>query len=64
MPAYIVGVLKGDGIGPETTAQAVKVLRATEDISDLKFDIRYLQAAGIISEKKASHCLMKLLMNA
>lgn len=46
MPAYTVGVIKGDGIGPEVTAQAVKALKALEHVSDLKFDVRYLDGGG------------------
>lgn len=40
MKTYTIAVLEGDGIGPEITREAVKVLRAIESISDVKFDLR------------------------
>ena len=37
---YTVALLPGDGIGPELAAEAVKVLRAVESVSDVAFDIQ------------------------
>ena len=37
--AYALGVLAGDGIGPEVTAQAVKVVRAAADV--FGFDVEW-----------------------
>jgi isopropylmalate/isohomocitrate dehydrogenase-like protein len=41
---YKVAVLKGDGIGPEVTDSAVKVLEAVQDTSDLKLSFIYGEA--------------------
>lgn len=39
-------VFPGDGIGPEVAAQAMRILRKIEKISDLKFEIEELPAGG------------------
>jgi isocitrate/isopropylmalate dehydrogenase len=39
-----IAVLKGDGIGPEVTEAATKVLQATQDTSDLKLNFLYGEA--------------------
>jgi len=39
-----IAVLKGDGIGPEVTEAAVKVLKAVQDASDLKLNFLYGEA--------------------
>lgn len=36
----IIAVLEGDGIGPEITVEAIKVLRKIEEQSDVTFDLR------------------------
>ncbi|MCL4695022.1 MAG: 3-isopropylmalate dehydrogenase [Candidatus Hydrogenedentes bacterium] len=36
---YVIAVLEGDGIGPEITAEAVKVLRAVESSTDATFEL-------------------------
>jgi isopropylmalate/isohomocitrate dehydrogenase-like protein len=41
---YNIAVLKGDGIGPEVTDAAVKVLQATQDASNLKLNFIYGEA--------------------
>jgi isopropylmalate/isohomocitrate dehydrogenase-like protein len=41
---YNIAVLKGDGIGPEVTESAVKVLAAVQDTSDLKLNFLYGEA--------------------
>jgi isocitrate dehydrogenase (NAD+) len=41
---YNIAALKGDGIGPEVTDAAVKVLEAVRDISNLKLNILYGEA--------------------
>jgi isopropylmalate/isohomocitrate dehydrogenase-like protein len=41
---YNIAVLKGDGIGPEVTEAAVKVLKAVQDTSDLKLNFLYGEA--------------------
>jgi isopropylmalate/isohomocitrate dehydrogenase-like protein len=41
---YNIAVLKGDGIGPEVTDAAVKVLNATQDTADLKLNFLYGEA--------------------
>ncbi len=44
-------VFPGDGIGPEVTAQAMKVLRKIEAISNLKFETTELLAGGASIDK-------------
>ncbi len=39
-------VLEGDGIGPEVTVEALKVLEAAGDIHGLSFDLSYALAGG------------------
>jgi isopropylmalate/isohomocitrate dehydrogenase-like protein len=41
---YNIAVLKGDGIGPEVTDAAVKVLQAAQDAANLKLDFIYGEA--------------------
>ena len=36
---FVIAVLEGDGIGPEITAEAVKVLRAVEASTDARFEL-------------------------
>jgi 3-isopropylmalate dehydrogenase len=38
MQTYRIAVLPGDGIGPEVTAEAVRVLRVLELVTDLRFE--------------------------
>jgi 3-isopropylmalate dehydrogenase len=40
MSSYSILVLPGDGIGPEITAEAIKILEAISKISDAKFTIK------------------------
>lgn len=46
-PSSIIGVLPGEGVGPEVVAGALKVLDALASISDRRFDIR---RGGLIGE--------------
>lgn len=46
MKQYTVAVLEGDGIGPEITREAVKVLRAIETRYDVRFDLQYAPFGG------------------
>lgn len=39
MKHYKIAVLAGDGIGPETTREAIKVLRLVEERNDLQFEL-------------------------
>jgi isopropylmalate/isohomocitrate dehydrogenase-like protein len=41
---YNIAVLKGDGIGPEVTDSAIKVLQALQDTSDLRLNFLYGEA--------------------
>jgi 3-isopropylmalate dehydrogenase len=43
---YKIAVLEGDGIGPEITAEAVKVLKAVGAQSDVAFDLHYTPFGG------------------
>ncbi len=46
MNKYKIAVLSGDGIGPEVMAEALKVLKRTEKIFNMKFDIRESRIGG------------------
>jgi len=48
---YKIAVFPGDGIGPEVTAQAMRVLAKVEKISNLKFEITELLAGGASIDK-------------
>jgi 3-isopropylmalate dehydrogenase len=39
MKTYKIAVLAGDGIGPEITAEAIKVLKVIEERNEVKFDL-------------------------
>jgi 3-isopropylmalate dehydrogenase len=53
-----IAVIGGDGIGPEVTAEAIKVVRAAGvDITTTEFDLggsRYLKDGEILSDTTAS----------
>jgi 3-isopropylmalate dehydrogenase len=46
MKTFSIAVLEGDGIGPEITREAVKVLRAIEPIAGVSFDLRFAPFGG------------------
>ncbi len=46
MKTYTIAVLEGDGIGPEITREAMKVLRAVEAQGQAKFDLKYAPFGG------------------
>lgn len=48
---YKIALIKGDGIGPEITAQAVKVLDSISDIYGYKFKIENVVGAGEAVDK-------------
>lgn len=48
----VIGVLPGEGIGPEVTAAAVEVMRAVEASTGYAFDIRYGGAIGKMAEEE------------
>ncbi len=43
---YQIAVLSGDGIGPEVTAEAIKVLEAVADVAGLSFEWQYARVGG------------------
>ena len=43
---YKIGVLPGDGTGPEVTAEAVKVLKAIGEKRNLTFELQYFDFGG------------------
>ena len=45
-PSYLIGVLPGEGIGPELIDICVNLLRTVEQTSDLKFELRFGGAIG------------------
>ena len=46
MTEYSVAVLEGDGIGPEITAEAVRVLERIGEQAGVRFDLRYAPFGG------------------
>lgn len=44
--SYTIAVLEGDGIGPEITREAIKVLNAIEHISGLTFELKFAPFGG------------------
>ena len=46
MKEFSIAVLEGDGIGPEITREAAKVLAAVEAKGNVKFDLRYAPFGG------------------
>ncbi len=55
MTGYTIAVLPGDGIGPEVTAQAVRVLNAVADLYGYHFRTEYygIGAAGVAEDGAA-----------
>ncbi|HOF39425.1 MAG TPA: 3-isopropylmalate dehydrogenase [Candidatus Hydrogenedentes bacterium] len=43
---HTIAVLEGDGIGPETTAEAIKAIQAVSSRSGVQFDLRYAPFGG------------------
>ncbi len=50
-PSYKIAVLAGDGIGPETMRQAMKVLKAVSTRFDLDFETQEYPVGGIAIDK-------------
>src|SRR5271155_3172926 len=48
--SYVIGVLGGDGIGPEVTAEAINVLRRVGELRSIDFDFRYGLLGGCAYE--------------
>ena len=48
----IIGVLKGEGIGPEVTAEALKVLSAIEEVAHRRFEVYSGGEIGLEAEIK------------
>jgi len=44
---YTIGVIKGDGIGPEIVDEAIKVLDAVAVVEDLTFDYKEMLMGGV-----------------
>lgn len=43
---YKIGVIPGDGIGPEVAAEGIKVLEVASEVFDIKFDFIYYPYGG------------------
>lgn len=52
---YHIAVLEGDGIGPEITKEAIKVLKAIEQISHVSFTFEEGLIGGVAWQKTGSH---------
>ena len=65
MRKFKIITLPGDGIGPEITSSAVKILSAISDLNDLEFEIIEKYVGGIsidkygipLTEETLSECL-------
>jgi 3-isopropylmalate dehydrogenase len=44
---FIIGVLKGEGIGPDVIGVCLRLLQILEETRDLKFDLRFGGAIGV-----------------
>lgn len=51
-----VGIIPGDGIGPQLAAQAVKVLRYFQQTAGLDVEILELEACGAAIDRCATRC--------
>ena len=54
MPRLTIAVLPGDGIGPEVTREAVRVLRAVAEYCDCEFRFREYSIGGVAIEQTGS----------
>ena len=54
---YPVGVLPGEGIGPEVIATCLRLLAAIERATGIRFDIRTGGAIGVAAERTAGQAL-------
>jgi 3-isopropylmalate dehydrogenase len=54
---YVLGVLPGEGIGPEVVAGTLQVLKAVTDCHDLEFDIRTGGKIGASALRDTGHVL-------
>ncbi|MBP7148903.1 MAG: 3-isopropylmalate dehydrogenase [Acidobacteria bacterium] len=48
---YLVGVLEGEGVGPEVVRAALRVLSAVESVSSLRFELRFGGPIGIAAQR-------------
>ena len=53
----VIGILAGEGVGPEVIAAALDVLAAAQDEAGLKLDLRYAGPIGVEAEIKHGHSL-------
>ena len=53
MKHYKIAVLAGDGIGPEITQEAIKVLKVIEERNAVSFE---LMPSPLISSQNEEHC--------
>ena len=58
---FKIAVLAGDGIGPEVTAQGVKVLKALEPVYGHRFSLEYGDVGGVSLDKHGSPLLPEVL---
>ncbi|WP_058301541.1 3-isopropylmalate dehydrogenase [Gorillibacterium timonense] len=49
-----IAVIEGDGIGPEVVAEAIKVMRKTEEAYGLRFDFEYGLFGGIAIDERGT----------
>ena len=53
----VIGVLEGEGIGPEVIGASLQVLRAVEAASSERFELRYGGSIGTVAERE-SGCVL------
>ena len=51
MARYVISLLRGDGIGPEQTAAARKILEAISDNTPIKFTINEVDVLGVFPHR-------------
>ena len=56
-PPVVIGVLAGEGIGPEVVAAGLTVLGAVEHVTDLRVELRYGGPIGTESQAQHGHAL-------
>jgi isocitrate/isopropylmalate dehydrogenase len=54
--SYVIGVLGGDGVGPEVTAEAVDVLRRVGELRGIDFDFHAGYWAVARTRRTGHHC--------
>jgi 3-isopropylmalate dehydrogenase len=49
---FVIGVLEGEGIGPDVLGVCLRLLRILEETRDLKFDLRFGGEIGVVAKNQ------------